>query len=287
MELPELAGVEHRRLSARGVDFHIAEAGAGSPVLLLHGWPQNWFEWRHLLADPPDGMRLIAPDLPGYGWSGPAPHRWSIADVSADLLALLDELSLERALLVGHDWGGWLGYQLALSRPQAFRGYLALNIAHPWNDMRSFFPHGLSMLTYQPLIALFGVPLQRHTSIIEWALGHLGVHDSSTFTDDEIEVFAGPLRTEVGARSARDTYRSFWRDLPALLSNPEQRRLSVTTRVLFGTEDHAIHRSLTAPERALADDFEVTYIPRCGHFIADELPERVRRGLLELDQLTS
>ena len=83
--------------------FHVTEAGPadGRPVLALHGWPQHHWEYRDLLADPPPGLRIIAPDLPGYGWSGPAPHKWAKEDVATDVLALLDALGLDRVLLVG------------------------------------------------------------------------------------------------------------------------------------------------------------------------------------------
>ena len=105
---PPIAGVRRSRVEARGVDFQLTEAGPadGLPVLALHGWPQHHYEWRDLLADPPEGLRIIAPDLPGYGWSGPPPHGWQKEQVASDVLALLDQLGLRRAVLVGHDWGG-------------------------------------------------------------------------------------------------------------------------------------------------------------------------------------
>lgn len=77
------------------------------------------------------GLPIIAPDLPGYGWSGPAPHKWAKDDVAADVLALLDVLGLDRVLLVGHTWGGFVGHLMVLMAPERFDGYLALNISHP------------------------------------------------------------------------------------------------------------------------------------------------------------
>ena len=76
--------------------FHVSEAGPedGRPVLALHGWPQHHYVYRDLLADPPPGLRIIAPDLPGYGWSGPAPHKWAKEDVVSDLVALMDALGI-------------------------------------------------------------------------------------------------------------------------------------------------------------------------------------------------
>ena len=73
--------------------------------------------YRDLLANPPEGLRIIAPDLPGYGWSGPAPHKWAKQDVASDVFALLDALELDKVLLVGHDWGGFVGYLMILGSP--------------------------------------------------------------------------------------------------------------------------------------------------------------------------
>ena len=100
---PASTGVRRSFVDANGVRFHVTEAGPvdGRPVLALHGWPQHHWEWRDLLADPPPGLRIIAPDLPGYGWSGPPPHRWAKEDIATDVLALLDAMGLDRVLLVG------------------------------------------------------------------------------------------------------------------------------------------------------------------------------------------
>ena len=131
---PPIAGVRRSFVEANGVRFHVTEAGPpdGRPVLALHGWPQHHWEYRDLLADPPPGLRIIAPDLPGYGWSGPAPHKWAKEDVATDVLALLDALGLDRVLLVAHDWGACAGYLMVLREPERFDGYLVCNMAHPW-----------------------------------------------------------------------------------------------------------------------------------------------------------
>jgi pimeloyl-ACP methyl ester carboxylesterase len=99
--------------------FYVTESGPpdGRPVLALHGFPQHHFEFRDLLTDPPPALRNIAPDLPGYGWSSPAPHKWAKDDVATDVLALLDALHLNRVLLVAPVWGGYVGH-LTVQRPK-------------------------------------------------------------------------------------------------------------------------------------------------------------------------
>lgn len=280
-EPPALPGLEHvrrTRVEARGVDFHVTEAGPpdGAPVLLLHGWPQHHLAWRHLLADPPPGLRLIAPDLPGYGWSGPAPHRWAKDDVARDVLALLDALGLERVGLVGHDWGGYVGFLLTLEAPERFTSYLALNIAHPWQSPRTMLPHLWRFALYQPLMAALGAPLHRRTSFVSF-VHWVALSDRSAMTAQERALFTDRFRDPVCARTGRDTYRTFLlRELPRAARDPETRRSRVPTRAVFGTDDAAISPKLAAVETADADDYTLELVPGCGHFIADERPQLVR-----------
>lgn len=264
--------------------FHVTEAGPpdGIPVLLLHGWPQHHYAWRHLLADPPDGIRVIAPDLPGYGWSGAPPHRWAKDDIVLDVLALLDALALKRVVLVGHDWGGYIGHLLVLSAPERVSGYLALNIAHPWQTPRTLLPHLWRFLAYQPALAAFGGILMRHTRFVEMIIRG-GLTDSNAISSADIRWFGDRFRDPVCARAATDTYRTFWlREIPANARHPELRRSIVRTRVLFGTDDLAISPSLASASTAQADDYQLELVPGCGHFIADERPALVRERLVSL-----
>ena len=287
---PPIAGVCRRRVAARGIDFHITEAGPeeGRPVLLLHGWPQHHYAYRHLLADPPEGLRLIAPDLPGYGWSGPAPHRWEKEEVASDVLALLDEMGISRALLVGHDWGGWVSYLMTLREPGRFDGYLALNIAHPWNTFRTAARHTWRMALYQPLMAAFGVPLMRRTRFVERLALTRGLTVDGAIGPAEAKIFAAPFRDPVVARTARDTYRTFvLRELPKRVRQPETRRGLVRTRAVFGVEDLAISPELAAAETANAKNYTLERVAGCGHFIAEERPDIVRERLVSLAAETS
>ena len=88
-DLPEVEGVSHRRVRARGLDFHVAEAGEGDDVVLcLHGWPQHWYEWRHLMpALAAAGHRVLAMDLRGFGWSDAPPRGYEKENMADDVLA--------------------------------------------------------------------------------------------------------------------------------------------------------------------------------------------------------
>jgi pimeloyl-ACP methyl ester carboxylesterase len=283
-EPPPIAGVRRSFVEAHGVRFHVTEAGPadGRPVLALHGWPQHHWEYRDLLADPPQGMRIIAPDLPGYGWSGPAPHKWAKEDVASDVLALLDALGLDRVLLVAHDWGAFVGYLMVLRAPERFDGYLALNMAHPWVPARSVLPQ-FWRFWYQLPLASFGVLVQQRTGYVERVMLGKG----SNMGPEAARVFADRFRDPVCARAGRDTYRTFLlREIPQGASNPETRRATVPIRALYGTRDLAVHRSFVAPETANADDYTVETAD-ATHFIVDERPDLARARLIALADETS
>jgi pimeloyl-ACP methyl ester carboxylesterase len=125
---PELV---QRQLALDGVELHLAEAGSGPLVVLLHGFPELWYSWRHQLPALADaGYRAIAPDLRGYGRSS-APKEidaYSLQAVCGDFIALLDRLGEERAVFVGHDWGAVVAWQLALEHPDRVAAVAGLSV---------------------------------------------------------------------------------------------------------------------------------------------------------------
>jgi pimeloyl-ACP methyl ester carboxylesterase len=285
---PAIPGVRRSFVEARGVRFHVTEAGSaeGRPVIALHGWPQHHWVYRDLLADPPPGLRIIAPDLPGYGWSGPPPHRWAKEDVAADVLALMDALGLGRALLVGHDWGGFVAYRMLLAVPERFDGYLVCNMAHPWQTPRTTLPHLWRFLAYQPLVASIGMALQQRTPYLERVIFGSGPR-AHRISRADARVYARRFQDPVCARAATDTYRTFLlRELPTAAGQPERRRAPVPIRCLFGMADFAVHHSLASPQTVNADDY--TFEPvAAGHFIIDERPDLVRARLIALAEETA
>jgi pimeloyl-ACP methyl ester carboxylesterase len=280
---PRIDGVRRSFVEANGVRFHVTEAGPpdGRPVLALHGWPQHHWEYRDLLADPPPGLRIIAPDLPGYGWSGPAPHKWAKEDVATDVLALMDALDLGRVLLVAHDWGAAAGWLMVLREPQRFDGYIPMNINHPWQSPRTALPH-LWRLYYQVPIAAFGYRLQRHTSFVNFVF-----KVGSDIDPADARVFADAFRDPVSARAGRDTYRTFLlRELPSGARKPETRRATIPIRALYGDRDTVVRPAMVSPETANADDYTLETVD-ATHFVVDERPDLVRKKLIALAEETA
>lgn len=125
--------ITHRFLQAGDVQLHIAEAGSGPLVLLLHGFPESWYSWRHQLTALADaGFHAVAVDQRGYGRSDrPATvEAYSILHLVGDIVCLLDSLREGPAVLVGHDWGADVAWHTALLRPDLLRGVAGLSLPY-------------------------------------------------------------------------------------------------------------------------------------------------------------
>jgi pimeloyl-ACP methyl ester carboxylesterase len=277
-EPPQVEGVSHRTVRARGIDFHVAEAGAGEDVVLcLHGWPQHWYEWRHLMPALADRHRVIALDQRGFGWSEATRHGYEKEELANDVLAVLDALGLERVKLVGHDWGGWIGFLLCLREPQRFERFLALNILPPWVSARAMAPH-LWRFWYQWMVLspVLGYRLHASGAFVPKVLVGAST-DRSVWDQPTLRSFADNLAEPARAMAAVQMYRVFnLREVgPIMRGRYAKARLEVPTRMLFGTDDAAIRPELLAGYERHADDMDVELVHGCGHFIADERPELV------------
>jgi pimeloyl-ACP methyl ester carboxylesterase len=283
---PELEGVTHREVEVPGARLHVAEAGEGPAVLLLHGWPQHWWIWRKVIPALAEDRRLVCPDLRGFGWSEAPAGSYEIAELAADMAALLDALELDEVDLIGHDWGGYAGFLLCLDVPDRIRHYLALGIVHPWFEPPKPTPAALQRSAYQLLLAspLLGESILRFLpGFVKLALRR-GAHPDMRWSDEELDCYAESFRSRDHALASSHVYRSFLtRELPRLKQGHyRSRRSSVPTRILAGEADPVIRADILAGFEPYADDMSVEEIAGCGHFIAEERPDLVIERAREL-----
>lgn len=123
---------EHRHIAANGARFHVATLGDGPLLLLLHGFPEFWWAWRHQMEPlAKAGWKVAAMDLRGYGSSDKTPRGYDPANFTADVTGVIRSLGARDAVLVGHDWGGYIGWATAVMRPAQIRGLAVLSMPHP------------------------------------------------------------------------------------------------------------------------------------------------------------
>ena len=284
--MPHVDGVRHRFVGANGIVFHVAEAGAsdGEPVVLVHGWPQHWYEWRYLIPALAERYRVLALDLRGLGWSDAPDWGYEKEQMATDVLAVLDALGVDRVRLVGHDWGGWIGFLLCLRAPERIERFLALGITHPWQTIGGGWRQ-LPRFWYQlPVITPgLGYALQRSRVMVRAGLRG-GVTDPGAFDEVALASFADRLAEPERARAGVRLYRTFvLREASAVIRGRYMsRRLTVPTRLLVGSADSVISTPLIDGWQEHADAMTAERVPACGHFIAEERPQLVADQALAL-----
>lgn len=284
---PRIPGVEveHRYVEARGVRFHVALAGppGAEPLVLLHGWPQHFYEWRKVLPALAADRRCVLPDLRGLGWSDAPASGYDRETLAGDVLAVLDALEIERTDLIGHDWGGWIGFLIALREPARLRRFLALGIPPPWMPWGPGRPPprfalGLWRLWYQLVLASpwLGESLVRRRRLVRSMLAREPVHPDA-FSDADLDAFAAPLGEPARARASSRLYRTFLTRelLPLVRGRYDGASLEVPTRLLLGEHDRAVDPAHAEAAAALSSEVSVTRIEDSGHFIAEERPDIV------------
>ena len=286
---PPCDGVRHEWVGLpTGIRAHVAVAGPprGPAVLALHGWPQHWWMWRHVIPRlAEDGFRVLCPDLRGLGWSSsPLDRDFRKERLVEDAIALLDALGIGRAAVLGHDWGGWVGFLLARRRPERVERLLAASIPAPWRNAR---PNpGDVAFTYQPVIAMpkLGPALVRRAGFLE-ALMRRASARSFSWPPSELRAFAAVTSAPDAALASSLYYRDFLtRELGGVRRRGDAGAgadLPMPVLQLLGAED--LVRSRVPPPPASSPRWRLELVPHCGHFPFDERPgfalARTRRFL--------
>jgi pimeloyl-ACP methyl ester carboxylesterase len=276
--MPQVAGVTHREVDLGDVRLHVAEAGQGPPLLLLHGWPQHWWSWRHLIPRLAATHRVIACDLRGWGWSSAPPGDYAKTTFARDVVAFLDAEGLDRVTLMGHDWGGYTAFLVALDHPARVERLVALDIAPPWPGRPR--PRHLALPAFASYQVLVGTPVLGPRTMTSGprfvrTLIRAGSGPDARWTGAELDVYADVLRAPARAEASSACYRTFLtRELPAALRRGSRaEELTVPSLLLMGGAS-ALRRVVDPqPSRNL----RVQTIPRAGHFLPEEAPAEVLR----------
>jgi pimeloyl-ACP methyl ester carboxylesterase len=309
-----------RMIDTNGVKLRVAELGEGPLVLLVHGWPESWYSWRHQIkALAAAGYHVVAPDMRGYGASDKPANieDYNIRELSADLVGLLDAMNEKTATLVGHDWGAIVAWNSMLLHPDRFTALAAMSVpfsgrpdASPLDSMKRSYGDNFYYILYfqEPgvaeaefdadpkailsrLYSVTGAPLDPpqvtdpKASAGGW-IPRLGAPRELPpwLSSADLEYFVEEFKN-AGFRGGINYYRNFhrnWEITPELSG----KRISAPVMFLAGQDDIVIRgakpENLKAQISRVADDLRsVTVIPNSGHWIQQERPEEVNARLLE------
>ncbi|KZS83138.1 epoxide hydrolase [Mycobacterium persicum] len=281
--MPALDGVEHRFVDVGDdVTIHVADAGPadGPAVMLVHGFPENWWEWHELIGPlAADGYRVLCPDLRGAGWSSAPRSRYLKSEMADDLATVLDRLGVEKVKLVAHDWGGPAAFIMMLRHPAKVTGFFGLNTSAPWvrrdlGMLRHMWRFWYQIPISLPVIGprLIADPKARYFRMLtSWVGGGFRV------PEEDVRMYVDCMRQPGHAEAGSRWYRSFQTTemLRWLRGEYDDTRVDVPVRWLHGTGDPVITPNLLRGYEDRATDFEVELVDGVGHWIVEQRPDLV------------
>jgi len=283
--LLDLASAQSTRHTVNGVDLHVVTAGdpANPMVVLLHGFPDFWYGWRHQIPALIDaGYYVVVPDQRGYNLSEKPRDLddYRMRELSGDIAELIDAEGRDDAHVVGHDWGAAVAWDLALRHPQRVDHLGIVNVPHPSVMRRTVMtnPRQLARSWYMLFFQLPVVPeavLGRGD-----ARGVLDVLEASAnpgaFTDDELAHYRDAWRRQGAIRGAVNWYRALLRRR----DDPPRETVEAPTLVVWGDEDVALLPEMAAESVGYCTDGHLERIPWASHWVHDEEPERVNDAIV-------
>jgi len=284
----------HRDYSANGVRLHVAEAGDGPLVLLLHGFPQFWWCWRHqFTALTEHGFRVVAPDLRGYGASDKPPRGYDAVTAAADVAGLVRALGERDALIVGHDWGGLLAWSVGVLHPRVVRQLAVLSMPHPRRLRAAAFGSWRQFRAAGPLLT-FQLPRYPERWLTDDGGAYVGQlmrswaglawRDTADFAD-AVARYRSAIQIPQASYGALEYYRWALRSLPRAdgLRYIQAMAAPVTapTLHLHGAADTFLLPAAAAHSgRYVAAPYRWRLLQEVGHFPPEEVPEEVTAELL-------
>jgi len=222
--------------------------------------------------------RLLVPDLRGFGWSEAPGNGYSAVTFARDAVGLLDALDIDRAHVVGHDWGGFTGFLLGLEHPSRIDRLLLCNTPGPWARLNPRVAIGLRRAWYVPLVAapVLGERMVARRGFVQWFLRLGG--QAALFPDADASLYADQFRDSARAAAASRLYRYY---LQLVAQAVLQRhlfagqRLSAPTRLLLGADDFYIPLELLEEVEAHGDDLTLDVISGCSHWMPEERPDLI------------
>ncbi|MBV9231650.1 MAG: alpha/beta hydrolase [Chloroflexi bacterium] len=281
---------QHRHIITNGIRMHYVTQGEGPLVVLLHGFPEFWYSWRYqvpFLAE--QGYTVVAPDLRGYNDTDKPRTGYQISNLLRDIVGLIHGLGQEKAVIVGHDWGGALAWQFAMRYPQRTERLIGLNAPPPWTfvrELRTFKQFRKSwyifffQLPWLPEYAL----TRNHAEAIGTLFQGTAVQKAA-FPHDVLERYRDAMSKPGVMTAALNYYRATFRRLGNTRGGSLDTKVTAPTLLIWGEQDVALNIEMTYGLEQWVPNIQIQRVPDSGHWVQQEKPnlvnELIRKFLRE------
>lgn len=290
--MPPSVPAESIRVETNDVELHAVRAGPdnGPLVVLLHGFPEFWYGWHEAIAPLANaGYRVVVPDQRGYNRSDTPEEvsAYRIDHLADDVVGLIEAHDRESAGIVGHDWGGFVGWWLALTRPECVSSLSVVNAAHPsvvYSHLRERWRQRLKMWY------LFGFQIptlpERLARIGNWWPLVRGMRNSSlpgTFSSVDFQRYRRAWNRPGAFSAMVDWYRAIWTERP----RPTRTGIELPVLVIWGNQDDYLPREMAHESMEFCENGRLKTHPDATHWVHHEEPVAVADELCDhLDAYT-
>lgn len=280
---------EHKVIEANGHSFHMVCAGPkdGKLVLMLHGFPEFWYGFRHQINELADaGYYVVVPDQRGYNQSDKPQDiesytLWTLRD---DCEAFIDALGREKAILIGHDWGGAVAWHLAATRPERIEKLIAINIPHP-ADMPRVMLRKPSQLIRSAYMLFFQLPvipekLMASGRFHYMAKGLAMTGKNHAFMEYDLEKYQEAWKKPGALTGMLNWYRALRFQVQAGFDQIDL-PINIPTHIIWGINDPFLSKRLAKESAKRCNDVDVSFIDGATHWVHHEEPEILNYLLLQ------
>ncbi|MBW4614331.1 MAG: alpha/beta hydrolase [Desmonostoc vinosum HA7617-LM4] len=271
---------KHEFIPTNGINLHYVTQGEGPLMLMLHGFPEFWYSWRHQIQEFAKDFRVVALDLRGYNDSDKPKEQsaYVMDEFVADVKGVIQGLGYQKCVLVGHDWGGAIAWNFAYQYPDLVERLIVLNLPHPAKFAQSLrTPQQLLRSNYIFLFQLPFLPELLLQSLdyraIEMALKGMAVNKNA-FSPADIDAYKNAAAKRGAITAMLNYYRNIFQQK---MFNQDWGVLEVPTLMIWGENDAALGKELTYGTAAYVRDLQIKYIPNCSHWVQQEQPELVNQ----------
>jgi epoxide hydrolase 4 len=276
---------KHDFITTNGIKLHYVTQGEGKLMLMLHGFPEFWYSWRHQIPEFAKDYKVVALDLRGYNESDKPQQleAYNIQELRQDVAGVITGLGYENCILVGHDWGGAIAWNFAYYYPQMVEKLIVLNIPHPAKLVEGLrMPQQLLKSWY---IFFFQLPFlpewliqSNDYQLIAEGLQRMAI-DKSTFSLADLEAYKDAAAKRGALTAMVNYYRNIFQGL--LQDSLKQKELEIPTLMIWGENDAALSKELTYETAKYVKNLTIKYIPNCSHWVQQEQPQLVNQYIRE------
>ena len=280
----------HQSIITNGIRMHYVMQGEGPLIVLLHGFPEFWYSWRYqipFLAE--HGYTVVAPDLRGYNETDKPRKGYDIPTLLLDIKGLIEGLGQQRAIIVGHDWGGVLAWAFAMSYPAMTESLIVMNAPHPAAMRREM--GTLKQLRKSWYVFFFQLPW-----LPEYILGRNNAREiakmlrgaalqKSAFPPAVTFRYRKAMSKPGAIHAAISYYRQLFLHLPRSFKKYET-QIQTPTLLIWGEQDIALGIELTTGLERWVNDIQIKRVANSGHWVQQEQPEVVNQFMCDFLQAT-